>query len=213
MRYTYKGFQKFLGASGSLFTSLSPSLKAAQWTLSNGNLTGTLGATTPSNYHNLGSVLGKTTGKLYCEFTINNLVGGTLPDFGFAKSNWSLWSSTTSATFPGIDNNSVGLLCGFGIHLNGSAVVSYADGAATGQVVSLALDIDNLRFWARKNGGTWNNSGTANPATNTEGVDISVMTGSTFHAVVSFQRQNDQVTANFGGSAFAFAAPAGFAGW
>jgi hypothetical protein len=89
-------------------------------------------------------------------------------------------------------------------------------GRSVNDVIGYAVDLDNRRIWIRPNpGSNWNNSGTANPATNVGGITIPAGTmvpfctfgGASGTAGSSFK-------ANFGASAFAGAVPAGFtAGW
>ena len=60
------------------------------------------------------------------------------------------------------------------IWYNGSSTGKTLGGSATaGDFVCVAVDMDNKRFWARRNAGNWNGDATANPATNVGGVDIS----------------------------------------
>jgi hypothetical protein len=54
-----------------------------------------------------------------------------------------------------------------------AVATSDTPGWATGDTVTFAWDNGNNRAWIRVNGGNWNSSGTANPATNTGGIDIS----------------------------------------
>lgn len=68
-------------------------------------------------------------------------------------------------------------------------------------------------IWFRKNGGIWNNDASADPATNTGGIDLSAISGQTLYA--TGQGTGDALqTFNFGASSFSFSVPAGFtAGW
>jgi hypothetical protein len=88
-------------------------------------------------------------------------------------------------------------------------------GALTaGDVVCLAIDHPNQRLWFRKNGGNWNNSGTANPATNIGGFNISaVFTATNTFALVTFASTGLNHTANFGAATFAQTMPSGFSAW
>ena len=51
-----------------------------------------------------------------------------------------------------------------------------------GDVICMAWSPSTERGWFRKNGGLWNNDAAANPATNTNGLDISVL-NNTDHAL------------------------------
>jgi hypothetical protein len=86
---------------------------------------------------------------------------------------------------------------------------------ATGQVVSIAVDLVNLTFWARINGGNWNNSGAANPATNTGGISLSGagFSGQSAYPFFASFLSGSAVVANFGATAFAYPVPSGFSSW
>ncbi len=90
----------------------------------------------------------------------------------------------------------------------GGAIQTWADG----DTLCFALDIDNGNIWFRTNGGNWNNSATANPATNTEGKAISPVTAP-FYAATSLYRDDDYAILNLGATPFAQAVPAGFGKW
>jgi hypothetical protein len=90
-----------------------------------------------------------------------------------------------------------------------SAVATWAQG----DTLCIAFDVDNMRLWFRTNGGNWNNSGTANPATNTEGIDVSTLNDGPFFVMANFRGNGDQFTANFGATAYAHTPPSGFGNW
>jgi hypothetical protein len=95
---------------------------------------------------------------------------------------------------------------GQGIYLKGGTT-----GTASGDVICLAVDLVNNRAWARINALNWNNSGTANPATNTGGIDISLVFAG--HAAFTFASGDNSgmtTTANFGATTFAQTIPSGF---
>lgn len=46
---------------------------------------------------------------------------------------------------------------------------------SSGDTLCIALDLDNLLIWFRVNGGNWNNSGTADPATSTGGLFVPML--------------------------------------
>lgn len=66
---------------------------------------------------------------------------------------------------------------------------------ASGDTISVALDLDNNALWFRVNSDDWNGSPTADPATNTGGTAIAA---GTYLAGVSISSQNDLWTADFG---------------
>jgi len=97
------------------------------------------------------------------------------------------------------------------ISLNGNSLVAMGAFVAN-DVVGIAIDLGAHLFWARKNAGNFNNSGTANPATATGGLAFTA--DSYAPAVAWFSNAvNDAYTMNVGATAYANAAPAGFGNW
>lgn len=85
---------------------------------------------------------------------------------------------------------------------------------AAGDVIDTATDIGHQNIWFRKNGGNWNSSGTANPVTNTGGLSFAGITNSTYYAAALIENNGPtQITADFGGSAYAHTPPSGFGNW
>jgi hypothetical protein len=86
-----------------------------------------------------------------------------------------------------------------------------------GDVIGVAIDLDNKRIWWRLNTGSWiGTTGTPDPATNTNGFNISLTaTSSTrVYPAVNLSGSSAKFTANFGASAFTGTVPSGFtAGW
>jgi hypothetical protein len=79
----------------------------------------------------------------------------------------------------------------------------------------MAVDFTAQLSWFRKNGGNWNGSGTANPATGVGGNSFSYLTGGPFFIAANLNvgAASYALTLNAGGTAYAFAAPAGFGNW
>lgn len=189
------------------FTTWDSSKKSANITLSGGNLTAT--NSDAINYNSVGSIASFTTGaKRYWEITIGGAFTSGANGFGFGNASFT-WTPASGTIYLGHSNSA-----GFwndGVYIGTSLVLSWSSGFTSSSVIGIAVDFNNTRAWWRVGAGNWNNSGTANPATNTGGVDISSVTGALFAGWTSYG-VSDVVTANFGGSAFANAAPSGFTG-
>jgi len=176
-------------------------------TLSNSNLTAT--ATAISTLGGVRSNIGKSTGKYYFEFTLNQFhTGGpNNPGVGLVNGTQGLTSIST---------NYVVLEKAGNCYINGVSPFGLGT-RSNGDIIGIAVDFTNSLVWIRvAPSGNWNNSGTANPATGTGGASISAMSGVSLFAW--FQLGNpasaDAVTANFGGSAFSGTVPSGFnSGW
>ena len=135
-------------------------------TFSNGNTTQTCNS---SNYSFNTSTLGASSGKYYVEVKcassgqIRNEIGivdkvstGTTNQIYGLANGWS-WTANGS-----INNNS-------------SVIATYST-YTTGDILSIALDLDNNKLYFAKNG-TWENS--ANPSTGTNGISITAPTSTT----------------------------------
>jgi hypothetical protein len=186
--------------------------KGANITLSGGNLTAAL--STNTFYANLfGNGSGKSSGKYYFEVTLTavNLDGqGVGFGDGTVTTNELIGSQTTSVTWKFSNGE---------IRRANPLTTIYT--AAAGDIVAVAVDFDAKLIWYRKKtGGTtnnWNNSGTANPATGVGGIDVTAGIGDPFTGpfwpMFTMEITGDNITANFGGSAYAMTAPSGFGNW
>jgi len=121
------------------------------------------------NTQNTGSVqssapltFGMTSGKWYAEFECDNRAGD-YPHLGIAPTDltadpmWGIGSSAIPMIAYGVDYNAVG-----NIHRLNSVIDSSVPSYTTGDVIGIALDLDNGRVYFSKNG-TYVNSG--NPST------------------------------------------------
>lgn len=201
-------------------TTLDPSNKNPNATLSNGNLTIT---TTPAAYSSGLSTTSKSSGKWYFEITVNSIgntvslgngaftVGlaqglpgaGGIPGQTLADTGWDNFN------MPSFYYNNV--------------QHAVAGNAQLNNVIRVAVDFTNKNVWVwTPSTANWNSSGTDNPATNTGGLNGSgfyngaMTTGNLFASPLfaclsAFD--SSKMTINFGDSAFAFAIPAGFQAW
>jgi hypothetical protein len=179
---------------------------ATNVTLSNGNLTATH-SNTSTNSGAVSTAM-KGTGKRYFEATFT-----TTPSAGDGIG--ILLSSGTFTDMISVGSNTSVQFAGSGgiIYSNGGSSGMSTGAIANGDKISAAIDLDNRRGWFRRNGGNWNGSGTANPATNTGG--FTIQSGS-FAPAVGFTTggSGNSVTLNLGATAFTYTVPAGFtSGW
>lgn len=196
------GASKMTGnLTSSTAVSLDPSATGPSITLSNSNLTATMGANVNSLTKGTSS---ETTGKFFASFTVTTSGGASV---GAAIVNAFINSAL------GIDTNSLAYRPGGTIVGNNSVIATIAS-YTSGDVVDMALDLTDQEVWFRVNGGNWNNSGTANPATNTGGISTSsvFLTVGAFPAI-GLSATGAAVTINLGGTSYTFAAPSGFSNW
>ena len=174
--------------------------------VSNGGLTAT--HTSLSNNAGVNVVPFKSTGKHYFEIVAT---------LSTNNSNY-LGIMLSTATFFSTNIN-----FGTCINLGSSAIGIYSNGLDTGKVLGpflngnrfgFAIDLTARLAWIRKNGGNWNNDAGANPATGVGGVTIGPGNFAPAVRMTGTANASDNVTANFGASAFVDAVPSGFtAGW
>lgn len=187
---------------GGATTTLNPSDKAANATLTNGNLT----ITSSSGISGARSISSYSTGKFYAEFSIGaSNASAYSREIGIAN-------STASLTAAGGDANSAVLFMGDPLLYINSGSTTTGLTYTNNDLVSMAVDLTNNRIWYRLNGGNWNNNVSNDPATNIGGVAIATPTRPVF-VVVKVATSGAALTANFGATAYSFTAPSGFGNW
>jgi hypothetical protein len=141
-------------------------------------------------------------GPTYFEGTITTLTG--TPSIGIAGG----WNNTTDLKS---GTNTLAYLPSGAVQVNGSTISTIA-AYVQGNRVDCACDPANRLIWFRVNGGNWNNSGTANPATGTGGIDYSgsLVALYTLAAAIYASATGNVWTMVFSAAGWAGAAPAGF---
>jgi len=131
---------------------------------SNGNLT-LVTNSSARTWNN--STIGLTSGKYYCEMKSSGVGAGALI---------GIIATTPNSTTNRSDNNPYAW-----VYLNGGSLKN--DGTtqsgtwaswANNDLIGMALDLDNNKIYFSKNG-TWQNTGTANPSTGTDGFAITAV--------------------------------------
>jgi len=183
-------------------TTLNPADKGSHVALSNFNLTA--GMTAAFN-EGVRSTTAKSSGKFYFEVT------------------WTV-ASTVAAAGPVLlrstDPLNTGLGTGLSVGCSDGQIRFYGGnqgtplGAIGTGTVCFAIDLVNARAWARLNGGNWNGSGTADPASNVGGINTSgLFPTSPAYAGILLGDTSGSATINFGAAAFAQTVPSGFLSW
>lgn len=181
---------------------------ATNTTLSNGNLTATHSNTSTDSGARSASL--QSTGKYYYEITVG-ATHGQLDNVAIIGA-----AGTHNNTTNGLGTVVFTTLSSGAVYTNGGSIGRSIGVSSPGDIIGVAIDLDNRKAWFRRNGGNWNGQSTAteNPVTNTGGAAI---TTGTQAPIVTFGGSgtavNDSYTANFGQSAFAAAAPTGFGNW
>jgi hypothetical protein len=184
---------------------------ATNVTMSSDNLTATHSTTTTGSGVR-GTAL-KSSGKYYFEATFGATHG----------TNDCVGLLTWAATYANMVLNSSG---GVTLYATGNGLI-WTNGAASGKtlgsnvvagdVIAVAVDLDNGKIWFRNNHGgsigNWNGDPTANPATNTNGVAIpagSVSPAVGFGGATVSGNIGDNISLNFGQAGYVMTAPVGF---
>lgn len=210
-------FQGSMGTAGSAggggtqnptgTTTWNPS-DQVNMTLSSGNLV----TTSAVNHAAVRSSTGKSSGKWCAQVTLNTMpsfnggVGldnGTEPLTGFLGGA----GSQGAAFYPNYNTGQT-------IYQNGVFVVSGASPSTDGEGVTIAVDVDAKKWWVSDSvmvaaSQTWNNSGTADPATGAGGIDISYMTAPFFVEATT----QDMGTVFTGKFVVPSGCPTGFQSW
>lgn len=185
-------------------STLNPSDKAVDLTLSGGNLTATRGAGT--GHANVRSTTSKASGLVYAEVTADT-VNATTFEHGIVG---LLAAEGGLTTYLGNQTP-----FSFGYFADGN---EYHDGGfnlisggtvSSAEVLGVAIDFDTGKAWVRDAGGY---AGGGDPAAGTSPT-YSFTPGTSFYLAVGTYGSGDQVTINFGGSAFAYTVPSGYSAW
>lgn len=176
-------------------------------TVSNGDLTWTLtagGGSQTGLRAYTGGFVGGATGKLFYSMTCVTADGNGFAGMGIA--NLAPVPLITSSILAAVT-----CLNGFQFFNGGNTSGNFT--YTTGDVIDVATDLSLLLVWFRKNGGAWTSGG--DPALGTGGRTIANLSGLSIapYANLGAGGSPGQWTANFGASAYPFAAPSGFSNW
>ena len=174
--------------------TFNPSDKSANITLSNGDLTATVGT---NAWCSVRATLSKSSGKWYWETTID--VSNAHHCVGIATSD------TPVSTMAGADVYSYGYYDSLGQTYHSNTAADYGAPFDAGAIIGIALDLDNGKIWWSKNG-VWQASGDPGAGTNEAYSGLS----GTFFPMYSLHTSPAAGTVNFGASAFTYTIPSGF---
>jgi hypothetical protein len=161
-------------------------------TYSNGNLSIT---TDTSKYAPSYSTLGALSGKYYAEC---KMTSGSSARIGIIS---RLPQDTGATSSPGNNAYSVGYYSVNGAYYISGSSTSYGNSYTNGDIIGIAMDLDNNRLFFSKNG-TWQNSG--DPTSSTGAITIPTSYSGFYHFAVSDQHdaENAGFTWNFGNGYF-----------
>jgi hypothetical protein len=200
-----KGVARYAIDSGP--ATWNPSDKSINIALSGNNLTATASATGDMAVR---ATYGHSTGKWYFEVTVGSTYAGGDTGPGIM---------TFAAARDTFGQNATGGVIVYpagAIYYNGSPAGLNIGAQTAGNIIGVAVDLTNMKIWFRVQLGSWNGSGTDNPATNTGGISISTVFGSAAaYPVQAFgpSANGSASTVNFGATTFVNGPPSGFLAW
>ena len=140
------------------------------FSFANGN---TYSSITSAGYNYVTSTLGASSGKYYCEMKANTTGGSNKWMFGIASHP----SLEDNADYLGKDSDAYAYRGSAGDYYNNNNNTSYGNSCVAGDIIGVAMDLDNNKLYFSKNG-TWQNSG--DPTSGSTGTGaISITTPST----------------------------------
>ena len=194
-------------------TTVTMQLSNSAITFSGGNLTATANA--PANPNVAANfALGtqsQTSGKFYFEVTLN-AVAGVVENAAIGISNAYGPGVGQNVGTGQINSHSFLILDDGTIVQDGVTTVGNLGGSISpGSVISCAVDLDAGLGWFRANGGNWNGSASANPATGAGGIAMALAFGP-YYVCTFLGGAPAGFTLNSTGP-YANAAPSGFGNW
>jgi hypothetical protein len=148
-----------------------------------------------SGWARIAGSIGVTSGKWYWEITPNNNTTSQMIGIGLGN---------TASNYPGYESNTYGFYTSTGQKYNNNTAASYGSYSA-GQIVGVALDLDNGKIWFSCNG-TWQASGDPAAGTNAAFTSIS----GTYFPEYGLNGISTNGYANFGQQPFVYTPPSGF---
>jgi hypothetical protein len=150
--------------------------------------------------------------KFYIEFSAILLASANFVIVGFMNGT----PTFASGNYPGSDTNGIGYQSNGNTLYNAGNLVT-GTAYVAGDIVCVALDCGNQKFWARVNGGNWFNQaiGSQNPASNVGGASCPGLfaSGNIYVSMGFFPAGTSSAAGvNFGGTPFGFTPPTGFIG-
>jgi hypothetical protein len=175
-------------------------------TFSNGDLTAARSGAVGGTYSSGRATTSRSSGKRYFEITADNIVSAV--DFALGVAT----SGANVATYLGQAATSWGYYSDGTVYTNDAALTTLSGYPEAG-VAGCAIDLDAGQGWFCDETGSY---GAGNPAAGTGAHFTFTPSTALFAAYTLFQSGGvnlDQITANFGATAFTHTVPSGFLGW
>ncbi len=163
-------------------------------------------ALSPTQHAVTGADVVLSSGKWYWECTLTDTNSGVYPIVGVA--------TLTSFSLPQPYNDILSVLTAYSLRSNGdlwrgsTLIPGFAPVSSSGDVISVAIDLDNQNIWFARNGVY---PGSGDPGANVNPANITPVNVNQIPGANAGVNGVGIVTANFGQSTFAYPIPAGFA--
>ena len=175
------------------------SLSASGVTNANGNLSVTDNAS--NAWRDLFGTLGVSAGKWYWEQKIDNFATGIDQHrIGICDAEY-FNNSATGSNFEDAGISRVYGYCKTGQKINAGSITSYGDSWTTGDIIGIAMDLDNGKIYFSKNG-TWQNSGDPTSGDTGTGSAFNLTTNYTYLPSTSTYYTDNRYSYNFGNGYF-----------
>jgi len=173
------------------FATLNGAFHKPNHTLANGNLDF---ANSGATWYYCPATIGASSGKWYCEIKVGT---NTENEFGVCDLEYAVAQAVNGFTFLGSGNGSVGYQINNGqIAVESSSTSAFGNSLSVGDILQIALDMDNEYVYFGKNG-TWQNSGDPTSGSSGTGGQALPHSGATYTFGVS-AKANGQGKCNFG---------------
>jgi len=177
-----------------VFATLNPlNVQSTGYTIANNNLSIT--ANGGDAWRTMYATLGASSGKYYWEQKITNFTGNNPHYIGI--SDIDNMKNSNDVDFDNVSTEAFGYTK-TGQSISKNSLSSYGDSWTTGDIIGVAVDLDNLKIYFSKNG-VFQNSG--NPANGTNPA-YTITSGITYTAATSTYYSNNQYQMNFGNGLF-----------
>ena len=177
-----------------VFATLNPlNVQSTGYTIANGNLSIT--ANSGNAWRTMYATLGASSGKYYWEQKITNFTGSNPHYIGI--SDIDNMKNSNDVDFEAPTTEAFGYTK-TGQSISKNSLSSYGDSWTTGDIIGVAVDLDNLKIYFSKNGVFQNSS---NPANGTNPA-YTITSGKTYTAATSTYYSDNQYQMNFGNGFF-----------
>ncbi len=166
-------------------------------TVGNGNTS--VSASSSSAWASLYSNLGASTGKFYCEVKITDTYGPDANNFVLGIQDVTTFNQSSNEK---IATNSTGFAYrGNGNKVTNNSQTSYANTYTTGNIIGVAMDLDNSKLYYSKDG-VWQNSGVPTSGSTGTGSAFNLVSGTTYVFGMASYYTQDDYQFNFGNGYF-----------